>query len=57
MLAPRGIDTTEDELLERYARHEAALEAGPYLPYREMLAGSLRRLCGELGFDSFRRRC
>ena len=51
VLAPRGIDTTEDELLERYARHEAELEAGPYLPYREILAESLRRLCGELGFD------
>jgi 2-haloacid dehalogenase len=49
VLAPRGVDVGEDELLERYARHEAELEAGPYLPYREVLAGSLHRLCGELG--------
>ncbi len=51
VLAPRGIDASEDELLERYARHEAELEAGPYLPYRAILAESLRRLCAELGFD------
>lgn len=51
VLAPHGLDTGEDELLERYARHEAALEAGAYLPYRDVLAGSLRRLCEELGFS------
>lgn len=51
VLAPQGIDVREDELLERYARHEAALEAGPYLPYRDVLAGSLHRLCSELGFS------
>jgi 2-haloacid dehalogenase len=51
VLAPQGIDMGEDELLERYAGHEAALEEGAYLPYREVLAGSLRGLCGELGFD------
>ena len=32
VLAPHGVDASEDELLERYARHEAALEAGDYLP-------------------------
>jgi 2-haloacid dehalogenase len=48
-LAPHGIDADDDELLERYARHEAALEAGDYRPYREILAESLRRLCAELG--------
>ena len=51
VLAPRGVDAGEDELLERYARHEAELEAGAYLPYREILAESLRRLCEELGFS------
>ena len=55
MLAPHGVDASEDELLERYARHEAALEAGDYLPYREILAGSLRGLCEELGFTPVRR--
>ena len=51
VLAPHGIDAGEDELLERYARHEAALEAGAYRPYRDVLAGSLRGLCAELGFS------
>ena len=50
VLAPRGIDASEDELLKWYARHEAELEAGDYLPYRDILAGALRGLCGELGF-------
>jgi 2-haloacid dehalogenase len=50
VLAPRGIDAGEDELLERYAKHEAELEAGPYLRYRDVLADSLRRLCAGLGF-------
>ena len=51
VLAPRGIDASGDELLERYARHEAALEAGDYLSYREVLAGSLRGLCEDFGFS------
>jgi len=52
VLAPHGVDVSEDELLERYARHEAELEAGEYLPYREILARSLRGLCRELGFSA-----
>jgi 2-haloacid dehalogenase len=52
VLAPHGVDASEDELLERYARHEAALEAGDYLPYGEILARSLRGLCEELGFSA-----
>jgi 2-haloacid dehalogenase len=52
VLAPNGIDATEDALLECYARHEAALEAGDYLPYRGVLDASLRGLCQELGFEA-----
>ena len=51
VLEPRGVDATEDELLERYALEEAALEAGAYVPYREVLAEALKRLGTELGFD------
>ena len=51
VLAPHSIDVSEEELLERYAGHEAALEAGDYLPYRDVLAGSLRRLCQDLGLS------
>src|SRR5215204_514774 len=33
-----------DDLLERFAEHEAELEAGPYLRYAEVLAECARRL-------------
>jgi 2-haloacid dehalogenase len=42
-------DVGDEQLLERYARHEAELEAGDYLPYREVLATGVRRLGDELG--------
>ena len=51
VLGPRGIDVGDEDLLERYARHEAAVEAGPYAPYREVLARSLRGVCAELGVE------
>ena len=50
VLAAHGIERDDEALLEAYARHEAALEAGPYLIYRDVLAGSLRNLGEELGF-------
>jgi 2-haloacid dehalogenase len=51
VLGPRGIVVGDEELLERYARHEAALEAGPYATYREVLGRSLRGVCAELGVE------
>ena len=39
----------DDELLASYARHEAAAEAGPYLPYRAVLARAAEGVAGELG--------
>lgn len=50
VLAPRGVELSEDELLERYAGHEARLEAGRYMRYREVLGSALRALCEEIGF-------
>jgi 2-haloacid dehalogenase len=44
-------DASDDELLESYARHEAELEAGPYLPYRELLAEAMRRVGRDFGFE------
>jgi 2-haloacid dehalogenase len=41
----------DDELLEAFGRHEAALEAGPYRSYRDVLAGALRGVAAELGFE------
>ena len=48
VLDARGIAVGDDDLLDRYARHEAAVEAGPYATYREVLARSLRGVCAEL---------
>jgi 2-haloacid dehalogenase len=41
----------EERLLEAFGRHETAIEAGEYRPYREVLAGVLGRLGDELGFS------
>lgn len=51
VLDPRGVTAVDEDLLERYARHEAALEAGPYLRYREVLARSLAGACAEVGVE------
>ncbi len=51
VLDARGVAAGDEDLLERYARHEAAIEAGPYVPYRDVLAGSLRGVCAELGAE------
>jgi 2-haloacid dehalogenase len=48
-LAAHRVDGTDDELLEAYADAEATLEYGPYLPYREILAGGLRAIATRLG--------
>ena len=41
ILAGHGISLTDDDVLERYARIEAAIEGGPYRLYRDVLAASL----------------
>ena len=51
VLDPRGVAADDDRLLESYARHEAALEAGPYLRYREVLGRALRGVCAELDVE------
>jgi 2-haloacid dehalogenase len=48
-LAPHGIDASDDELLESYADAEGPLEAGPYLPYRVVLARAARAIATSLG--------
>lgn len=45
-----GVGAAADSLLQTFARYEAPAEAGPYLPYREVLARSLRGVATELGF-------
>jgi 2-haloacid dehalogenase len=51
IVANHGAELGDEALLERFAHHESALEAGPYLTYREVLAGSLRGIGGDLGFE------
>jgi 2-haloacid dehalogenase len=50
VLAAHAIERDDEALLESYARREAALEAGQYLIYRDVLAGALGKLGEELGF-------
>ena len=51
VLGPLGIDAGDDDLLERYARAEASVEAGGYLRYREVLARSADLVGRELGAE------
>jgi len=46
-----GLDVPDEGLLTRYAAHEAVLEAGPYLRYREILGRACRGVCADLGID------
>jgi 2-haloacid dehalogenase len=52
MLARGGVEPVDDDLLESYARIEAELEAGPYQPYRGILAEGARRLATDHGVTS-----
>jgi 2-haloacid dehalogenase len=51
ILAAHDVTVTDDDVLERYARHESGLEAGPYQSYRGVLAGSLGGVAEELGAE------
>jgi 2-haloacid dehalogenase len=49
ILEPHGVRPGDDELLEAYAREEAALEAGPYLRYRDVLTQAARGVASRFG--------
>ena len=49
LLGAHGVEAGDEELLARYAGHEAAAEAGPYRRYREVVATSLRGVAADLG--------
>jgi 2-haloacid dehalogenase len=51
ILDPRGVKVDGDALLEAYAAEEAALEAGPYLRYREVLARAARGVAAGFGIS------
>ena len=48
----RAGSVSDDQLLETYARHEAAAELEPYRPYREILADAARGVCRDLGVEA-----
>ena len=50
-LAGLGDQPSDDELLERYSQAESVLEAGPYLPYREIVARCLGEVCRGYGIE------
>ena len=51
-LAAHGLAPGNDELLEAFARHEAAVEAGPYRRYREVLGEVLGAMLADLGAEA-----
>ncbi|WP_037502772.1 haloacid dehalogenase type II [Solirubrobacter soli] len=51
-LRPHATGVDDDALLEAFARHESDIEAGPYQRYAEVLAGCLRALGVEFGFET-----
>ena len=50
ILEAHQMSTDDEDVLVRFARHEATAEAGPYRTYREVLAGCLRGVANELAF-------
>jgi 2-haloacid dehalogenase len=52
VLASRGVEPPDDELLERFAGFEAAAEAGPYRLYREILGLALRGVAAHYGLEA-----
>jgi 2-haloacid dehalogenase len=51
VLESHGVSIAEDEILKLYAGHEAAQEAGPYKPYKQVLRGVMESLGSELGIS------
>jgi 2-haloacid dehalogenase len=51
ILDAHGVDAEAENVLARYAVHEAATETRPYRRYREVLAAGLQGVAAELGFN------
>jgi 2-haloacid dehalogenase len=51
ILSAHGVEADADDVLERFARHEAAAEAAPYRRYRDVLAEALDGIARELAFE------
>ncbi|ALM86958.1 haloacid dehalogenase [Bordetella sp. N] len=46
-----GVQRSESEALQLFAQHEAQVGAGDYLPYRDVLVETLKRVAHDLGFE------
>ena len=57
VLAAHGATPADAEILERFAALESAIEAGPYLPYREVLRRVMQGLGREFGVALDARAC
>ena len=51
-MAAHGIEDDDETLLATFGRYESEVEAGPYRPYREVLAEVLRRMTADAGDPS-----
>jgi 2-haloacid dehalogenase len=50
ILQRHGLMALDVAVLQLYARYEAKIEAGPYVPYREVLRGVMAGIAAEMGF-------
>ena len=50
-LDAHGVSAGDDDLLGRYAVHEAEIERGPYVRYREILSRGMAAVCHELEIE------
>src|SRR5690606_9900989 len=57
VLAAHGATPADAEIFERFAALESAIEAGPYLPYREVLRRVMQGLGREFGVALDARAC
>jgi len=51
ILARHDIEIDQDRALELFAKEEAAIESGPYLTYREVLASAVKGIGAKLSFE------
>lgn len=51
VLDAHHVSAADEQLLQQFARLEAAAEAGPYLPYRQVLARAVEGVAAGLGFE------
>ena len=50
VLERHGVAPSDERVIELYATFEAAKEAGPFIPYREVLRGVMAGIASDVGF-------